>query len=401
MALFTVIVNTTESRIQAVSLPTGQITPVLPNAACPEFVDRDRLIYADPSSGALSAVRFDGRRGQTVGSPALVLEGLWASGSAAAQFSVSRSGSLLYLANTFVTQRSLVWVDRTGRTSSLLTDVLPFGVPRLSPDGRRVAFITYDGLNPSTIWLHDFTSGRTQKVQTEGRLNTTPEWSPDGKRIAFSSVRDASRGRQSLFVFAVDSGIPPELVAPSEGLQTVFSWAPGNALVYGERHPTNWDIFRVNLDGERRRTKMVATSGVNVGAAVSPDGRYMAYSSNDSSRMEVYVTPFPGPGPPMLVSTDGGAEPTWSKRGELFYRQGDKMMVVRVQTAPTFSASRPETLFEGRFEVSLLTPGFRFYDVQPDGQRFVMVRSDAAAPPRQLRLVVNWTQELDRLLASK
>jgi serine/threonine-protein kinase len=400
VALFTVVVNSTEAGINAVSLPTGQVTPVLPRAAGPEFADRDHLIYADPSSGALSAVRFDGRRGQTVGSPVVALEGVWASGSGAAQFSVSRSGSLIYLPNTFVTQRSLVWVDRTGRTAPLLPDIMPFGVPRLSPDGRRLAFITYDGLNPSTIWLHDFANGRTQRVQTEGRINTTPEWSLDGKRIAFVSVRDASRGRQSLFVFDVDTDSPPELVAPSEGPQQMFSWAPGNVLVYGERHSTDYDIFRVNLDGERRRTKLVATPGDDLGAAVSPDGRYIAYSSNHSSRMEVYVTPFPGPGPPMLVSTDGGAEPAWSTRGELFYRHRDKMMVVRVQTAPTFAASRPETLFEGRFEVSLLTPGFRFYDVQPDGQRFVMVRSDTVAPPRQLRLVVNWTQELNRLLAS-
>jgi hypothetical protein len=111
----------------------------------------------------------------------------------------------------------------------------------------------------------------------------------------------------------------------------------------------------------------------------------------------VYVQPFPGPGETILISTDGGAEPTWSRRGELFYRQGEKMMAVRVNTAPTFSASKPEILFEGRFEVAILTPGLRSYDVQPDGQRFLMIKSDTPSAPRQLRFVTNWLEEVKRL----
>ena len=111
------------------------------------------------------------------------------------------------------------------------------------------------------------------------------------------------------------------------------------------------------------------------------------------------MQPFPGPGDAVQVSTGGGTEPVWARSGrELFFRQGEKMMVVDVTLAPTFVASRPRLLFEGRYEVSFLVTGQRFFDVSPDGQRFLMVKSDTPTAPRQLHLVVNWFEELKRLV---
>jgi hypothetical protein len=116
-------------------------------------------------------------------------------------------------------------------------------------------------------------------------------------------------------------------------------------------------------------------------------------------RFEVYVQPFPGPGVVAQVSADGGTEPVWAPNGrEVFFRQGDKMMVADVATTPAFSVSRPRVLFEGRFEVSFLVPGARIYDVSADGQRFLMLKSSTLAASRQLRLVVNWFEELRRLV---
>lgn len=130
-------------------------------------------------------------------------------------------------------------------------------------------------------------------------------------------------------------------------------------------------------------------------AQFSPDGRSLAYISDRTGRFEVYVQSFPDAGEVRQISNDGGTEPVWAPSGrELFFRHGEKMMVVDVTAAPAFSTSRPRVLFEVRYEVSCLVPGMRFYDVSPDGQRFLMVKGDTQAAPRQLRLVVNWFEEL-------
>jgi eukaryotic-like serine/threonine-protein kinase len=148
-------------------------------------------------------------------------------------------------------------------------------------------------------------------------------------------------------------------------------------------------------------TPFLATAFNESAARFSPDGRYLAYLSDRTGRQELYVQPFPGPGEPRQVSTDGGTEPVWARNGrELFFKQGEKMMVVDVTLAPAFVASRPRLLFEGRYEVSFLVSGMRFYDVSPDGQRFLMVKSDTPTTPRQLHLVVNWFEELKRLVPS-
>ena len=163
-----------------------------------------------------------------------------------------------------------------------------------------------------------------------------------------------------------------------------------------------YDLWSLTLDRERTVKPLLVTPFNELAARFSPDGRYMAYLSDRSGRQEVYVQPFPGPGDTVQVSTGGGTEPVWARSGrELFFRQGEKMMAVDVTLVPAFSASRPRLLFEGRYEVSLLVSGMRFYDVSPDGQRFLMVKSDTPTAPRQLHLVVNWFEELKRLLPAR
>lgn len=134
----------------------------------------------------------------------------------------------------------------------------------------------------------------------------------------------------------------------------------------------------------------------------SPDGRWLAYVSNESGRSEVYVQPHPGPGGKWAVSTDGGAEPVWARSGkELFYRQGDKLMAVAVGTTRGFSVARPRALFAGRNRSAADSPGHANYDVTPDGQRFVMIeQADPKHLPARLHVVVNWLEELKRRAAS-
>jgi eukaryotic-like serine/threonine-protein kinase len=300
-----------------------------------------------------------------------------------------------------VNERSFVWVDRAGRATALDFDKRTYGAPALSRDGRRIATAVYDGLNPREIWVGDVDRGTMNRLEGDGALNAAPLWSPDGSRVVFVSRR-GSPVQNTYWVRADGSG-GVERLTTSEFNQVVLDWSPdGKNLVFYESNPTSGhDLWILTLDRERAVTPFLATAFNESAARFSPDGRYLAYLSDRTGRQELYVQPFPGPGEPRQVSTDGGTEPVWARNGrELFFKQGEKMMVVDVTLAPAFVASRPRLLFEGRYEVSFLVSGMRFYDVSPDGQRFLMVKSDTPTTPRQLHLVVNWFEELKRLVPS-
>ena len=216
----------------------------------------------------------------------------------------------------------------------------------------------------------------------------------------FSSTRD--QPRQNLYWTAADGSGTAERLTTSDFSQVTQDWSPdGTTLVFYERRPsTGIDLWALTLDAARTTRPLLATPADEHAARFSPDGRYLAYISDRSGRFEVYVQPFPGPGEVRQLSTDGGTEPVWARHGrELFFRQGERMMVLDITTAPAFSASRPRVLFAGRFETGFLVPGARYYDVSADNKRFLMLRSEALAAPRQLRLVVNWFEELKRLVA--
>jgi len=154
----------------------------------------------------------------------------------------------------------------------------------------------------------------------------------------------------------------------------------------------------LNLKGERKPQPFLQTPANESGGMFSPDGRWLAYESDESARWEVYVQPFPGPGGKVQISTEGGVEPVWARNGrELFYRNGDKMMVAAVETKPTFAAAKPKLLFERHYEAST-PPVLANYDVSLDGQRFLMIKAgEQESSETQLHVVLNWSDELSRL----
>jgi Tol biopolymer transport system component len=169
-------------------------------------------------------------------------------------------------------------------------------------------------------------------------------------------------------------------------------------LAFQEQHPTNgWDIWVLPLEGDSKPQPFLRTAFSEDWAQFSPDGQWLAYISNESGRNEVYVQPYPGPGGKWQISTEGGIEPVWSPKGdELFYRNGDQMMTVAINTQPTFSATTPRVLFEGRYDPGLsLRPN---YDVTSDGERFVMVRAAQGLEQAQINVVQNLFSEVKRLV---
>ena len=317
--------------------------------------------------------------------------------------SVSGEGTLVYWPGDAVEASFLgavgggrpVWVDRTGQATPIGENRRDVMNPRLSPDNTRLAMtvLTDEGRD---VWVDDLERGTSTRLTTDG-TSQFPAWSLDGERVYFGSTNPDARG---LYSRTADGSGEPETLLTGEQAMVPFSWTPdGQVLTFLEAG----DIWTVSLDGDR--SSYLVSSFYEGNHDLSPDGRWMAYNSNESGQAEVYIQRYPDLGDKVTISTGGGAEPLWSPDGrELFYRNltGDRMMVVAVMTEPTLRVSRPEVLFEGQYTQG--PQGGLNYDVSADGQRFVMLSAaqedDAEATPTNATLVLveNWFQELQRLV---
>ena len=315
--------------------------------------------------------------------------------TAAGQFSVSDSGWLVYAVGGIMpdAENSLVWVDQKGGAQPIIPLKAPFFAPRLSPDGQRIAYITLG--RECRVWVYDLDRGTANRLTGEGKsLNVT--WTPDGKRLVFNWSRS---GQTNLYWQAADGSSPMEQLTTSDYSHSPGSFSPdGATLAFLELHPdTIWDIHLLDLRSHRI-TPFLNSRAYEFYQEFSPDGRWLAYGSNESGTHEVYVRPFPGPGGKWLISRYGGTQPLWSRNGkQLFYRWRDEVWVVDVQTAGGFSVSKPRLLFKA--------PGFRsgdpirVWDISLDGQHFLMVKSEERKiqPVTEMILVQNWFEELKRL----
>jgi serine/threonine-protein kinase len=350
------------------------------------------LLYAQGAN--LMVAPFDAGRMEVTGGPVPVIEGVLSQLTGSAQYSVSRTGSLIYVpGNMQAVERRLMWVTRNGTEEALPIPLRAYESPRLSPDGRRLA-IAVNG----QIWLYDFSRHTLARFTFEGNVNSRPVWTPDGERIAFYSDKD---GPLNLYWQMADGSGSLERLTTANHTQVPHSWSPnGQSLAFQDVDPVGGDIWILNLR-DRKTQPLLKTPFAKNNPRFSPDGRWIAYESDQSGRNEIYVRPYPGPGGQSQVSTDGGSEPVWSRTGrELFYRNGDKMMAAPIVTDPSFSVGKPEMLFEAPYaSVAVRVPN---YDVSPDGQRFLMIKvSEPTTPPTRINVVVNWIEELKRRVPAK
>ena len=375
------------SQIAVQELASDEQKILVQNGSSPRFVPPGYIVYAQGAT--LLAVPFDARRMELTGAPVPIMEGVLSQLSGLARYSVSRTGSLVYVAGGVQgLERRLVWVSRNGTEQLLAAPIRQYESPRLSPDGRQLA-ISAGG----QIWLYDFSREALTRLTFEGNLNNRPVWTPDGKRIAFYSDKD---GPLNLYWQMADGSGRSERLTTADHTHVPHSWSPdGRFLAFQDVAPGNNDSWILNL-ADRKVQPFVQTPFGKTNARFSPDGRWMVYESNQSGRNEIYVRPYPGPGGQWLISTDGGTEAVWNPNGrELFYRQGNAMMAAEITTEPSFSAGKPQMLFQGEYASVLV--GVPNYDVAPDGQRFLMVRgSEKAGPVTDINVVLNWTEELKR-----
>jgi len=377
------------------SIGTGVGRNVIQGGTQPRYALSGHLLYAQGAN--LMAVPFDPQRLEVTGTAVPVVEGISESRiTGAAQYSVSATGSLAYVPGTIQSaQGRLVWVNRNGAEQPLAAPPHSYDRPRVSPDGRHVAVNVTE--QETQVWLYDLSRDTLTRLTFEGDTNAYPIWTPDGKRIAFTSTKE---GTANIFWQLADGSGGLERLNASEYVQVPISWsADGQLLAFIELSATTGYDIGVLRMSDRKAQPFLRTPFNEATPQFSPDGRWLAYISDESGRFEVYVQPYPGPGGKWLISTEGGTEPVWNRNGrELFYRSGDKMMAVDIATQPSFVAGKPRMLFEGPY---LPTPQTSSnYDVSADGQRFLMIKrsEQSGAAPTQINVVLNWTEELKRLV---
>ena len=374
-----------DAEIVAESIATGNRQRLIEGGTHPRYLTSGHLLYV--RNGAAWVVPFDAERLQVGGPPVRVLDDVLVSFDGAGQISVSPLGTLVYIAGSAFEPRRLITLDSTGATSPLAAEPRAYSGPRLSPEGRRIV-VSVAG-TVEEVWLYDIGSGTLEQLTFES-VNRAPIWTPDGKRITFSSNR---AGALNLFVMDADGLTTPERLTTSDNLQLPGAWSPdGAVLAYVEHHPqTGRDIWLLRHEHRNREGDRFTDSTFDETApAFSPDGRWIAYVSNQTGRNEVWVRAVDARSQAVMISSAGGSEPVWNRNGrEVFYRANDRLMSVGFTAGSPPRAGASRVVFEGPFE-----PGSADranYDVGPGAQQFVMLRgSGQSAAPGEFHVLLNW-----------
>jgi eukaryotic-like serine/threonine-protein kinase len=297
-------------------------------------------------------------------------------------FAVSQNGTLVY-ASADVAKSTLVWVDRNGVAEPITDEEQDYWSPALSPDGERVAV----RIGPD-LWVYDLRRSAGNRLTFSG-YNTSPVWTPDGLSIIYASNRGG--GDVDLYSQPTGGSLSATRLLKKDSTQIPCSILRDGTVAFVDYAQTGRDLWTLSPDG--KATPFLVTPFNKSQCRFSPNGRFLAYSSDESGRREIYVQPFPGPGEKIAISTNGGSNPVWSRDGrELFFRQGDAMMAVDVATTgAAFRAARERQLF------ATTDLGFREgFDVSADGKRFVMVHREPGSWPTQLDVVLNCLSDLPR-----
>ena len=408
--LFTITATTggiDASQVAVLDLPTGTQKILIRGGSQAYYVPSGHLVYV--AAGTLRAVAFNLERLEATGTAIPVLSQVATLPNGTAEFDIARDGTLVYVAGgAGVTARTLVWVDRQGREEEIkAAPARPYSSPRLSPDGTRVALDIRDQEND--VWVWDLARETLIRVTSDAGIDQAPVWMPDGRRLVFSSQAGGAAGG-SLFWQAADGTGKAERLTESRNFQRPSAvLADGTGVLFSEFTgvaPTAADVMMLTLEKDRRVQPLVQSPLGDRNGVISPDGRWLAYESNDSGRFQIFVRPFPDVNEGKTqVSTVGGTEPRWARNSqELFYLAPDgALMSVPVERGPTWRAGMPIKLIDAPYTRRSDISYFQTYDVSPDGKRFLMIKEGSGPDqtPPTIEVVQNWFEELKRLVPTK
>jgi eukaryotic-like serine/threonine-protein kinase len=374
--------NPDNYQIAALSLKTGKLRLVVEGGVNAHYLSTGHLVYA--RGATLLAAPFDVRSATVSGPGVTLIENVRSEEWGSVQYALASDGTLVYVSGGPAWIGKLVWADRTGATTPIAAPARVYQNFSLSPDGQRVALEISEATHD--VYLYEFARASLIRFTNDGE-NGYPQWTPDGK-VTF--WRHKATGIDVISK-SIDSGSEVKFMSRDTG--DVQSWSPdGKTLIFMQMTPeTSLDLWMKTGDEPPR--PWLVTRFRELLASFSRDGKYVAYTSDESGQYEIYVRPASGEGAVFQISTEGGEEPLWSKDGrELFYRNGPRWMAVAVTTAPQFKASTPKMLFEGPYRN---VPGVS-YDVAADGRFLILEENNKQPPTLQLQAVLNWAEEVKR-----
>jgi Tol biopolymer transport system component len=398
------------------SLKSGERKILIRSGVGLSYLPTGHLVYGLINNNVINllAVPFDLDKLEIKGGSVSILEGI-------RTLAVSDSGSLVYVpqlafaagaTSTASSANTLVWVNMRGKEEPLGAAPNQYLLPRISPDGTRVAVTVATNVN-NDIWIWEIGRKTMTRLTFDEGGAACPLWTPDGKRIVYAS--GGREGLSSICWKAADgTGGVTKLGSAPDRAFVPSSWSKDAkflVLLEATLAPMSTDIGMMSIEGDHARKSLLQGKYEELFPRISPDGRWIAYSSKESGKHEVYVRPFPDveSGGRWQISTDGGDSPLWSPDGyELFYRKGDSFMAVGVETAPTFKPGNPKLLFKGTYLSTDIPKEWMMWDIHPDGKRFLMIKSPAstgasptAALPRKINIVLNWFEELKQRVPVK
>jgi len=389
-----------DALIDAVDMKTGERKTVYKGASWARYLPTGHLLLA--REGLLFAVAFDVDRLEVTGNPEpVVQEVMGARNSGVVYADVAQNGMLAYFAGKATTRRAvLTWRHFDGRSEPVAGAPIDGYVdPAVSPDGRRIAVAIAADDGSFHVWTYDIERETPTRITFEGN-NRSPMWTPDGKSLVFSSVRD---GQGAVYIKSADGSGTERVVHVIEGVTTVPSDVSRNGLVTMEVYGSSRsDLYTKSLDDlDAEAVEFSGGAAAEIHGTISPDGRWIAYTSDEMDTYDVFVRPFPGPGGRWQISKNGGIHPKWSPDGrQLFYRIGRKLYAVDVGVGED-GAFRPGTqqlLLDDLPRAQLAAS----YGVSPDGKAIIVPEpADASGTPEQITVVVNWLDEMERLLAAE
>ena len=334
----------------------------------------------------LVAHPFDADALEFTGEPIPVGEGLGVDAVGLASFSVSRTGVLAFRAGQG-RGHQFIWVDRAGKETPVMEASGQFRDASLSPDGNRLVFESVSTEGPD-LWIRDLARGVSSRFTFDPRPDLNPLWSPDGRRIVYTSRNE---GVGNLYVKDASGAREAELLLETPNEKLATDWTrDGSHLVFASRTTDmGWDLWALPMTGERKPFQLVRTRFNDLFATVSPNGKYLAYFSDESGELEVYVQEFPEPQNKWQISASGGRAPFWSADGrELYFRDAlNSIMVVAVETGDAFKAGAPRKLLQTRFAPILARTHFR---PARDG-RFLVLAPAGSEEMAPISVVLNWT----------
>jgi Tol biopolymer transport system component len=373
-----------DARVEGLSFKTGKRKVLLVGGSDARYLSNGYLAYAH--NGTLFVVGFDPERLEVKSAPVPIIQGVMSGASNGdAVFAVSQNGTLVFQPGSLTSfQYNLLWMDRNGKAVNITEEVKPYAFPAISPDGKRIALT----LQSSTfdVWVYDLVRDTLTKASF-GSDDYRPRWSPDGKMLAYDSSKS---GHQQVYVKHDIGQGSEEVVTDGSEDKALYDWtADGRDVIFGRRNKdAGWDIYAAPIQGDHKPRPLVETPFNQTEARVSPNGKWLAYVSDESGQNEVFVQAMNDPNTRVQISRDTGSSPRWARSGnELLYLSKDRLMSVKFAPVGAFNPGKPIVLFEDKREWS-------GYDLARDGRLLVAREAEEKGTGTQINVVLHWFDEM-------